>query len=202
MARTVTLILGGASSGKSTFAEGLALDLSNTSGVTYIATADSLDREMAYRIERHKSRRPKHWQTWEKDICTLPEALGSMNGVLLLDCLTMYLTRLFLASPSAESDDESAWVSTEQMLLDSVARIFETLPAETSPGPFVQITDFDPPTHLIVVSNEVGFGVVPPSLMGRRFRDIQGRANQIAASYADNVALIVAGLPLWIKGGL
>jgi len=60
----------------------------------------------------------------------------------------------------------------------------------------------NPPKSGIVVSNEVGFGVVPPSLMGRRFRDIQGRANQIAASYADNVALIVAGLPLWIKGGL
>ncbi len=206
MSRTITLILGGARSGKSSFAEGLALDLSQMSGVTYIATADSQDLEMAYRIERHKSRRPEEWNTWEKDINTLPEAVASMEGVLLLDCLTMYLTRRFLASPASESEDEAVWANAEQDILASVETMFAHALSEPKEPSFPFISTSletpEPWSHLIVVSNEVGFGLVPPYQMGRRFRDMQGRANQIAASYADNVALVVAGLPMWFKGGV
>lgn len=198
MSGTLTLILGGARSGKSAFAEGLARELSGRAerterakmpGVTYIATADSRDPEMACRIERHRSRRPEAWRTWEGDAAALPEALGGMSGILLLDCLTMYLTRLFLASGCAEDEDEAAWARAERGILDAAETLFARAPDA-------------PPAHLIAVSNEVGFGLVPPYLMGRRFRDMQGRANQIAAARADNVALVVAGLPVWLKGGV
>lgn len=206
MARTTTLIIGGARSGKSSFAEGIALELSSSWGVTYIATADSHDPEMAYRIERHKSRRPQEWTTWEKDITTLPEVTASMRGVLLLDCLTMYITRLFLASPASQGEDELEWAAEEKKIINSVELLFLHAPTELSEPPLpvelLSNADSDPWSHLIVVTNEVGFGVVPSYQMGRRFRDMQGRVNQVAASHADNVALVVAGLPLWIKGGV
>lgn len=187
MHNTITLILGGARSGKSTFAEQLA---SFREDVTYIATADAGDAEMEERIQIHKTRRPSAWKTWEGPIETLPQAMAEMPGTLLLDCLTMYLTRMLLASPAAESDSEAAWFEAERTILHSV---------ETMLSDFRR-THADDASQLLVVSNEVGFGLVPPYLMGRRFRDMQGRANQIAAGCADRVAFVVAGLPLWIKG--
>ena len=182
----ITLILGGARSGKSTFAEQLA---SFHEDVTYIATADARDAEMEERIALHKKRRPSTWQTWEGAIENLPDTVEALPGTLLLDCLTMYLTRLFLASPAAEADDEAAWFMREHDILGSVERICSGFRA-THPDD----------AQLIIVSNEVGFGLVPPYRLGRRFRDMQGRANQIAAGCADRVALVVAGLPLWVKG--
>lgn len=186
----ITLILGGARSGKSAFAESLALG-EKTRTVTYIATADSQDAEMEERIAVHKKRRPDGWRTWEGEIETLPREVARMEGVLLLDCLTLYLSRLFLASPHADGDDEKKWIAAEGEILESVETIYRNF-----------VRSGDGAEHLIVVSNEVGFGLVPPYRMGRRFRDLQGRANQLSADCADNVALVVAGLPLWIKGGL
>lgn len=184
MALEITLILGGARSGKSTFAEELATNSGRP--VTYIATADSKDSEMAHRIAIHKKRRSSQWRTWEGEPETLPAAIADMSGVLLLDCLTMWLTRLFLSARDSESEDESVWNSRE---LDIRALTEELCYAPRGD------------THLIIVSNEVGFGLVPPYLMGRRFRDLQGRMNQLCASHADRVALVVAGCPLWVKGG-
>jgi adenosylcobinamide kinase/adenosylcobinamide-phosphate guanylyltransferase len=178
----ITLILGGARSGKSSFAESLAKDML---AVTYIATADSKDSEMEARIERHKKRRPSCWHTWEGDIRSLADDIPNMEGTLLLDCLTMYLSRLMLASPESEGEDETAWDAAEREILESIGKIFSSAR--------------DAGKNLIAVSNETGLGVVPPYLLGRRFRDMQGRANQIAAARADEVALMVAGLPLWLK---
>jgi adenosylcobinamide kinase/adenosylcobinamide-phosphate guanylyltransferase len=140
---------------------------------------------MEERIKIHKSRRPPSWHTWEGDISSLPEEMAKMNGTLLLDCVTMYLTRLFLSASESEGDDEEAWFEAERKILASVERIF--------------LCGKGLGKRLIAVSNEVGFGLVPPYLMGRRFRDMQGRANQAAALHSDEVVLIVAGLPLWIK---
>ncbi|GHV53462.1 addiction module protein [Synergistales bacterium] len=175
----ITFITGGARSGKSSFAEKLAAEYTD---VTYIATADCLDAEMEERIKIHKLRRPHSWQTWEGDITSLPDEIAGMSGALVLDCLTMYLTRRFLAAPESESDDEAAWFAVEREILSSVEKIFTAVNC-----------------RLIAVSNEIGLGVVPPYLMGRRFRDIQGRANQLAASVSDEVAFMVSGLPLWVK---
>jgi adenosylcobinamide kinase/adenosylcobinamide-phosphate guanylyltransferase len=178
----ITLILGGARSGKSSFAESLAKEMP---AVTYIATADSKDSEMEARIERHRKRRPSRWHTWEGDIRRIADDIPNMEGTLLLDCLTMYLSRLMLASPESEGGDETAWDAAEREILESVGKIFSSAR--------------DAGKSLIAVSNETGMGVVPPYILGRRFRDAQGRANQIAAACADEVALMVAGLPLWLK---
>jgi adenosylcobinamide kinase/adenosylcobinamide-phosphate guanylyltransferase len=180
----ITLVLGGARSGKSTFAERL---VAGCAPVTYIATADSKDSEMEQRIKIHKSRRPEGWRTWEGEAASLPGDIAGMEGALLLDCLTMFLSRLFLSAPESEGDDEEAWSGAERGILALVEKIFSSAAAADK--------------RLVAVSNEVGFGLVPPYLMGRRFRDTQGRANQIAASLSDDVVLIVAGLPLWLKGG-
>jgi adenosylcobinamide kinase/adenosylcobinamide-phosphate guanylyltransferase len=181
----ITLILGGARSGKSTFAERLAEEARDT--VTYLATAEAGDPEMAERILIHKSRRPKEWRTWEGRPEDLPDVISSLSGTLLLDCLTLWLTRLFLEDGSAENAGEAEWNAREIYLRSQVERVCNA-PSQSA--------------HLIIVSNEVGFGLVPPYLMGRRFRDLQGRANQLCASKADRVALVVAGCPLWIKGSL
>ena len=184
----ILLVLGGARSGKSCFAEQIALSMGD---VTYIATAEPNDPEMTRRIELHKERRPSEWRTWEGDVSLLPSVVAELGGTLLLDCLTLYLTRLFLADPASESEDENAWQEAESRILASVAEIFER---------FADAHGGDGCSNLIVVSNEIGLGLVPPYLMGRRFRDMQGRANRTAAGCADSVALMVAGLPLWLKG--
>lgn len=184
----ITFILGGARSGKSTYAENLAR---RAPAVTYLATANARDAEMDERIRMHKTRRPAAWTTWEGELAALPDIVESTGGTLLLDCLTMYLSRLFFASPNGESGLEAAWFDDERQILLEVELLFAKH-AAAHRG--------DESAHLIAVSNEVGFGLVPPNLMGRRFRDMQGRANQIAARHADNVALVAAGLPLWLKG--
>lgn len=183
----ITLVLGGARSGKSAFAERLAR-LKGGRPVTYIATAEAADDEMAARIERHRAGRPAEWQTWEGEPSGIPALLASSEGgVCLLDCLTMYLSRAFFAAPASEQGDESEWARAEAGILADVETMLAACPASA---------------HLIVVSNELGWGVVPAARLSRRFRDMQGRANRLAGARADNAALVVAGIPLWIKGGL
>lgn len=182
MTSNITLILGGARSGKSSFAEGLALGAGLP--VTYLATADVRDGEMARRVEIHRQRRLAGWSTWEEPPRELPEAVASASGVLLLDCLTLWLTRLFLEADAASLSEEE-WASREKDIRSLTKRLCR------SPRPGA---------HLLIVSNEVGFGLVPPSVMGRRFRDLQGRMNQLTVRMARRVALVVAGCPLWVKG--
>ncbi|MDL2264234.1 bifunctional adenosylcobinamide kinase/adenosylcobinamide-phosphate guanylyltransferase [Synergistaceae bacterium OttesenSCG-928-I11] len=182
----ITLILGGARSGKSTFAERIARAEPDVP-VMYIATAEAGDDEMASRIEIHRAGRPAGWRTWEGDPADIPSFIASSEGVLLLDCLTMYLSRAFFSSLASEHGDEDEWTRAEEKILADVGKIFDACPATT---------------HLIVVSNELGWGVVPATRLSRRFRDMQGRANRLAGTRANNVALVVAGIPLWIKGGL
>lgn len=181
----ITLILGGARSGKSTFAEMLAKDLSGP--VTYIASAEARDSEMLERIAIHKKRRPGTWETFEGDPYEICEAVKRIKGVVLLDCLTLWLTRLFLEGDAAEKSSESQWRERE----DRIRTMTEDLCLLPPEG-----------IHLIIVSNEVGFGLVPEYIMGRRFRDLQGRMNQLCASKSDRTALIVAGYPIWVKGSM
>jgi adenosylcobinamide kinase/adenosylcobinamide-phosphate guanylyltransferase len=185
----ITFVFGGARSGKSSFAERLASE--SGMNVTYIATADAGDPEMAERIKLHRERRPGGWTTWEGDIGNLPGEIKKLaeNGrVLLLDCLTMYVSGLFIAAPESESEDERKWLCAEGKILNEVREIFSGF-LESGGGE----------KRLIAVSNEVGCGVVPSFRMGRRFRDLQGRVNQIAASRAHEAAFMAAGIPLWIK---
>ena len=181
----ISLFLGGARSGKSAYAQHLAEQ--STEKITYLATAEAVgDREMEMRINTHKASRSSLWKTWEGEAEQLPDIIAQTEGILLLDCLTLWLTRLFLHAPESEADEESVWFCAQE-------RIFKQVESLLLPASYA---------HLIIVSNEVGLSLVPPNRMGRRFRDLQGKANQIIGARADRVALFVAGIPLWVKGSL
>lgn len=166
-----TLILGGARSGKSRFAQGLAEQADGR--LIYVATAGAYDAEMEDRIERHRLDRGKRWETVEEqyDLAGVIARRGLTGTVLLVDCLTLWLSNLMLA---------------EKNRTDASERLVAAL--ERQEG------------HVIFVSNEVGWGIVPETPLGRAFRDEAGRLNQVLAAQADAVALVVAGLPLWLKG--
>jgi adenosylcobinamide kinase/adenosylcobinamide-phosphate guanylyltransferase len=167
------LVLGGARSGKSTFAERLAAECG--APVLYVATATASDDEMAERIAIHRQRRPASWRTLEVHTDVAPavtDALGAVQTVLVED-LTLLLNNLLLDSVSA--GDAEARARAE---LDAL-RALEV--------------------HLVVVSNEVGLGIVPQTPLGRAFRDALGRLNQHAAAVLSEVYVLFAGLPLRLK---
>ena len=166
------LIIGGARSGKSTLAEKRAID----SGlhVIYVATAQALDGEMKRRIALHQARRPVHWRVIECG-AGLPAALEDAarpDGLVLVDCLTLWLVH-FLEQPAA-------FMAVRQTLLDTLAGV---------------------PGDVLLVSNEIGCGVVPLGEDNRWFVDELGRLNQDVGALADRVTLLVAGQPLAIKAG-
>jgi len=176
----LTLILGGARSGKSTFAENKAKKLGGR--VVYIATAEAKDEEMAARIENHKQERPSHWQTLE-----IPLNIGQTwqqqqieADIVLLDCLTLLVTNVLMAvNPDLDVIDEEA--SNTAVLTE-----IEALKTAVAAGS----------AHWLIVSNEVGLGLVPPYPLGRIYRDTLGRANQHIARAADNVYFMLAGMPM------
>jgi adenosylcobinamide kinase/adenosylcobinamide-phosphate guanylyltransferase len=176
------LVLGGARSGKSSFAEKIAADISDD--VTYVATAAVLDSEMARRVEMHKNNRPEHWTTKEEtvELVSLVNNIKSTSTVILIDCLTIWLSNLLLNSIPAAG---IAWPEKESYILDKVKKL--------------AIVTKDTNGTVIIVSNEVSLGLVPDNRIGRSFRDVAGLANQIIAKHADKVYLLVAGIPLELK---
>jgi adenosylcobinamide kinase/adenosylcobinamide-phosphate guanylyltransferase len=183
--KRLILVLGGARSGKSSLAEDLAMRLGER--VLYVATAEAWDAEMASRIAHHKSRRPEGWRTLEapREVGRALAAGAADADVVLLDCLTLLLSNLML--DLGENPDEEAAAARLNSEVDSVLAAYEQ-------GRW----------SLIVVSNEVGWGLVPPYPLGRVYRDVLGRAHQRLAARADQVYLVVAGIPLDLKrlGGL
>lgn len=168
----LTLILGGASSGKSTFAEGLVTGAG--SDRIYVATAQVFDAEMQAKIDRHRNMRGEGWDTVEAAFDLGPALSSAREGqVVLLDCATMWLSNHMLA----ENDLDVA----EAALITAL---------NTSGAP------------IVIVSNEVGLSVVPENALARRFRDAQGRLNQRLAAKADLVVNVIAGLPQVLKGQL
>lgn len=196
----MTLILGGARSGKSTFAERRARELGGND-VLYVATSETKDEEMQQRVEKHRADRPSAWGTVEASR-NVAQALrqaqdtalrqgGSVARVILLDCMTFLVANHLMDAAGPEDDpfdDPSADPFDAQIEADVVAEV-EAL------GTYLQETDVE----MLVVSNEVGLGVVPPYELGRAYRDILGRANQILARHADEVYLLVAGIPMKVK---
>jgi len=174
-------ITGGARSGKSNFAEKMAVGLGKL--VAYLATAQPLDEEMAFRIKKHREKRLNTWETYEEptEVRGLVSRLGLEKEVILIDCLTLLTSNLLLRKEDKVEDPK--W--QEEILLE-----IEKL-AEIS---------FKVPARVIIVSNEVGMGLVPENPLGRVYRDILGRANSIIADKADEVFMIVSGIPLKIKG--
>jgi adenosylcobinamide kinase/adenosylcobinamide-phosphate guanylyltransferase len=165
-----TLVLGGARSGKSSFAERLVSD--SALARVYLATATAGDVEMHERIAHHRAARGGGWRTVEEPIDLVDSLVreSAPDRVVLVDCLTLWLSNLMHAERDIGAD---------------VRRLADQL--TKAPGP------------VVLVSNEVGLGLVPDNRLGRRFRDAQGRLNQNVAAAAPAVVFVAAGLPLWLK---
>lgn len=179
----LVLVIGGARSGKSTFAERLAAGSQRS--VAYIATATAFDDDMRTRIARHRAQRPSAWHTIEESL-DLPRAMkqaAAVADVLLLDCMTVWLSNWLLVSGDAVPDNNAADVSA-QAAVETLLAVWRAYPAGKT---------------LIVVTNEVGQGIVPAYELGRLYRDILGRINQRLAVAAERVYLMVAGLGVDIK---
>jgi adenosylcobinamide kinase / adenosylcobinamide-phosphate guanylyltransferase len=167
---TFTLVTGGARSGKSGFAERLAASLGQP--VLFVATAEPLDEDMRQRIERHRLSRPAGWQTIEEplSVAVALRARAPSGGAVLLDCVTLLVSNLLLAGRPVRPE------------VDALVQWQKQSGA-----------------ILIAVTNEVGLGIVPDNALARQYSDALGEANQVLAAAADEVILMVAGLPLAIK---
>ena len=174
MTKEIILITGGARSGKSQYAERRADEMGGRQ--LYVATAEAKDEEMAKRIAGHRKRRGNQWHTIEEPL-ELTEALLTQRGktdCALVDCLTLWISNLLI-----RYDDKYAAQKVEE-LMKKLAEL-----------------DF----HLIFVTNEVGCGIVPDNPLARKFRDLAGWTNQLIAQTADEVILMVAGIPMIAKKG-
>ena len=169
----ITFILGGAKSGKSS----LALDLAKKSRkkVAFIATSQARDLEMEKRIAIHKRQRPRHWKTFEEPV-RLPillRKIGDKFELIIIDCLTLLVSNLLLKGSKEKGIEEA--VKELCLRLKKIK------------------------AHAIIVSNEVGMGIVPENKLARQFRDIVGKVNQVMVEKSDEVFFMISGLPLKIK---
>jgi adenosylcobinamide kinase/adenosylcobinamide-phosphate guanylyltransferase len=183
---TCTLILGGARSGKSLYAEKQAVESGKE--VIYIATGHAGDAEMAERIAHHRKQRPAHWITVEEPLA-LGHALAKWrapNRVVLVDCLTLWLTNLLFSERTDYPD--TGIIELPAVFHQQRAALLQALavPAETG--------------DVLLVSNEVGLGIVPYGAISRCFTDEAGRLNQAVAALCERAVFIAAGLPLVLKG--
>lgn len=168
----IVLILGGARSGKSTYALELA---KRHQRVALVATCQGLDKEMAERIRKHRLLRPKHWKTFEepKELAPLLRKIGDGFDCVLIDCLTLLVSNLILSRHN------------EEAILKKIAALLRILKKKKA--------------QTIMVSNEVGLGLVPTHKLGRAFRDTAGKVNQMIAGQADEVFFIISGIPSKLK---
>ncbi len=183
----IILITGGARSGKSKFAQELAIKSGEP--VLFVATAEAGDEEMRERIEEHKKARPATWETLE--VAThvgsqITQKAGRVKTVVV-DCITLLVNNIFLkyCQPDGEGIDAAR---VEKEIMAEIAELA---------GCIGQV-----PASFIIVTNEVGLGIVPANKMGRLYRDFLGRANQVLTKRADEVYLMVSGIPLPIKPAL
>ncbi len=192
----LVLIIGGARSGKSSFAEQLAA--SSERPVAFIATATADDNEMRERIARHRASRPRQWHTLEEplDLSGAARRASELADVLLLDCVTLWLGNvLSQASKQHEKDDKEEEV--EELSLPG--RLFDERALKEIEALLTVVKSLAPGKTLIVVTNEVGLGIVPAYPLGRLYRDTLGYVNQQLARAADRVYLMVAGIAVDIK---
>jgi len=184
MAKNLILILGGARSGKSRFAQQLAEKFGGK--VLFVATGQPLDDEMASRIEEHRKKRPQNWRTLEIDIKVgqkLRERIADVD-VVLLDCLTLLVSNVILNRVG--NSEEASFAGAEKYVMAELENLIACMDKHES--------------IFIVVSNEVGLGLVPDNKLGRVYRDLLGKANQLLAQHADEVYFMASGIPVKIKG--
>ena len=182
----LTLILGGARSGKSAYAVELARRMDVPT--TYVATAEAIGAEMAQRIRQHQRDRPPSWRTLEEPLA-IAERIASeveRESAVIVDCLTVWLSNVLHSETEEAADPTSGQVRrTRHRALDELESLC-TIPIERG-------------VRLIVVSNEVGSGLVPPYPLGRVYRDLLGEVNQFVARRADEVTMLVAGIPIDLR---
>ncbi len=178
----LTLILGGARSGKSSYAQNLAEATGKP--VTFIATAQALDDEMSLRIQKHRAERPMSWETLEIQFDIASQLHRVKSKVVLLDCVTLLISNLLMQFVKDDLVDEVPFMAAVQKEIDELISMLRACEQEQD---------------WLIISNEVGLGLVPPYQMGRVYRDAIGRANQRLAREADKVIFMVAGIPTIIK---
>jgi adenosylcobinamide kinase / adenosylcobinamide-phosphate guanylyltransferase len=178
LGKRLTLLLGGARSGKSNLAQAMAEAASGK--ILFVATAGAFDDEMAARIAAHRAARPANWATLEAQ-ANVGKAIQDWPDppdFLVLDCITLLVSNRLMDIPAADA---------HQAILEETSGLLAAYQSSRA--------------EWVIVSNEVGLGLVPPYPLGRLYRDELGYANQRLAEAADRVAFLVAGLPLWLKGG-
>lgn len=186
MSRLV-FVTGAARSGKSRYAEDLASSLAGDDPVLYVATAATDDEEMRRRVEEHRGRRPRGWRTLEarRDVAGRLREFDTM-GVVLLDCLSLLVSNILLDFTDELGDGAGAELKASESVKSETEALIHWYGEREE--------------NLIVVSNEVGWGVVPPHRLGRIYRDLLGRANQRVAAESTEAILMVAGIPVTLKG--
>lgn len=184
--KKVILVTGGARSGKSIYAENLARERSKK--VVYLATAAVVDDEMVERVKAHRLFRPDSWKTVEETINVIEvfDNIPEGTEVVLLDCLTFWISNMMMKRKGEGEPEEKEVKELELYLINEARKLSEKLKEQKY--------------TVIVVSNELGLGLVPPYVLGRIFRDVVGKANQMIAEAADEVYFMVSGLPLKLKG--
>lgn len=170
----IVFVLGGARSGKSSYALNLAKGYGGKKPA-FIATCEGRDKEMRQRIRLHRKTRPGHWRTFEETtyVATLLKKIGNEFDIILLDCVTLLLSNLLSENFSEKKIEKE---------IDAILSVLRKIKSRA-----------------ILVANEVGLGIVPQNELGRKFRDIAGRTNQIIAEKSDEVFFIIAGIPRRIK---
>jgi len=176
----LTLILGGARSGKSSYAQSLAEETGKS--VTFLATAQAQDEEMSARIRKHRAERPPDWETLEIPFGISSHASQLKTEVVILDCITLLVTNVLMQFVKDDLVDEAPFT---QALQNEVDELIASIRRGNQ--------------NWIIISNELGLGLVPPYQMGRVYRDLLGWANQRLAHAADKVIFMVAGIPTVIK---
>ena len=183
----IILILGGARSGKSSFAEKIAAELGGDD-VVYLATAQALDEEMEDRIKHHQGQRPQSWETIEEPI-EVSKVIADLEDkkTVLMDCLTLFISNKILKNNKLEDEGSNLQekFNIEKDIIKEIENIINAARKKE--------------INLIIVSNEVGQGIVPNNELSRLFRDIAGRANQYTADNADRVFMTIAGYPIDLK---
>ena len=182
----IILVTGGARSGKSNFAESLCIKQNNRTA--YIATSIPFDDEMKNRVKKHQESRPKEWKTYEiyKDIYSIVEELDNNHDTVIMDCVTLMVNNLmFTYGIEVDKATSQELNEVEEYIKEQIKKLMETIKKTN--------------LYFVIVSNEVGMGIVPENKLSRIYADFVGRANQLIAKYSDEVYFVVSGIPMKVK---
>lgn len=182
----IILVTGGARSGKSSFAESLCIKQDNKTA--YIATSVAFDDEMKNRVKKHQESRPKSWKTYEvyKDIYSIVEELNKNHDTVIMDCVTLMVNNLMFTHGIEVDEATSEELNElENYIREQITKLLEA----------VKKTNL----YFVIVTNEIGMGIVPENKLSRIYGDFVGRANQLIANYSNEVYFVVSGIPMKVK---